>query len=102
MAVLQIEAQMGQELGSEYQKDVAMPMIAQVCSQSQLKWLPIFTPKRKTQKRHSRGGTNLVPEEIQVIFGILSTVADSASSFTKPRSLRQGSGSRGDEVNPND
>ncbi|KAL5316124.1 hypothetical protein ACEPPN_017002 [Leptodophora sp. 'Broadleaf-Isolate-01'] len=48
------------------------------------------------------GGTNLVPDEIKQIFGILSTVADGVSSFKKPKNLPKGSGKKGDDANPTD
>jgi hypothetical protein len=48
------------------------------------------------------GGTDLVPDEIKKIFGILSSVADGVSSFRKPRNLKPGSGKKGDGANPVD
>jgi hypothetical protein len=48
------------------------------------------------------GGTELVPDEIKKVFGILSTVADGVTSFAKPRNVRRGSGRRGDEGNPHE
>ncbi|KAI8262413.1 hypothetical protein K4K56_005864 [Colletotrichum sp. SAR 10_98] len=47
------------------------------------------------------GGTELVPEEIKEIFGILSSVADGVSSFVKPKASK-GSGKKGDDANPTD
>ncbi|PQE29035.1 glycoside hydrolase family 18 protein [Rutstroemia sp. NJR-2017a BBW] len=48
------------------------------------------------------GGTNLVPDDIQNVFGILSTVADGISSFKKPKNVPKGSGRKGDGANPVD
>jgi hypothetical protein len=48
------------------------------------------------------GGTQLVPDEIKKIFGILSTVADGVTSFSKPKNIRRGSGKKGDEGNPHE
>jgi hypothetical protein len=48
------------------------------------------------------GGTDLVPDEIKKIFGILTAVADGVSSFVEPRRLRRGSGRRGDDGNPHE
>ncbi|KAF3802950.1 Killer toxin subunits alpha/beta [Colletotrichum gloeosporioides] len=47
------------------------------------------------------GGTDLVPEEIKEIFGILSSVADGVSSFVKPEASK-GSGQKGDDAKPTD
>ena len=46
------------------------------------------------------GGTDLVPDEIKKAFGILSQVANGVSSFVKPKTLKPGSGRKGDEGNP--
>lgn len=48
------------------------------------------------------GGTNLVPDEIKKIFGILSEVTNGISSFKTPKSLKKGSGKKGDDGNPHD
>jgi hypothetical protein len=48
------------------------------------------------------GGTELVPDDIKKIFGILSTVADGITSFKEPKNLRRGSGRRGDDGNPHE
>ncbi|KAK2036421.1 glycoside hydrolase family 18 protein [Colletotrichum somersetense] len=47
------------------------------------------------------GGTELVPDEIKEIFGILSSVADGVSSFKTPKAAK-GSGKKGDDANPVD
>jgi hypothetical protein len=46
------------------------------------------------------GGTDLVPEEIKKVFGILSQVADGVSSFVEPKKLKKGQGKKGDDANP--
>lgn len=48
------------------------------------------------------GGTNLVPDDIKKIFGILSTVAGGVTSFKEPKKLRRGSGKKGDSGNPHE
>jgi hypothetical protein len=48
------------------------------------------------------GGTQLVPDEIKKIFGILSTVADGVTSFAKPKNVKKGSGKKGDDANPHE
>ncbi|KAH8692466.1 glycoside hydrolase family 18 protein [Phaeosphaeriaceae sp. PMI808] len=48
------------------------------------------------------GGTNLVPEEIKKLFGILSAVPSGITSFVEPKRLRRGSGRRNDDGNPNE
>ncbi|RYP13458.1 hypothetical protein DL766_009853 [Monosporascus sp. MC13-8B] len=48
------------------------------------------------------GGTDLVPEDIKRVFGILNQVADGVSSFTPPKNIPKGSGRKGDEANPID
>lgn len=48
------------------------------------------------------GGTDLVPDEIKKLFGILSTVADGVSSYKKPKNIPKGSGKKGDDANPVD
>lgn len=48
------------------------------------------------------GGTNLVPDEIKKIFGILSTVAGGISSFKPPKKIGKGSGKKDDDGNPTD
>jgi hypothetical protein len=48
------------------------------------------------------GGTDLVPDEIKKVFGILSQVADGVSSFRAPKNIPKGSGRRGDDGNPTD
>jgi hypothetical protein len=48
------------------------------------------------------GGTDLVPDEVKRVFGILSQVADGVSSFRPPRNIPKGSGRKGDDGNPTD
>ncbi|KAK4156324.1 hypothetical protein C8A00DRAFT_41196 [Chaetomidium leptoderma] len=48
------------------------------------------------------GGTDLVPDEIKKVFGILNSVADGVSSFKKPKNIGKGSGKKGDDGNPTD
>lgn len=48
------------------------------------------------------GGTDLVPEDIKKVFGILSQVAGGVSSFKTPKKLKKGSGKKGDDGNPKD
>jgi hypothetical protein len=48
------------------------------------------------------GGMELVPDEIKIFFDILSTVADGVSSFKTPKTLKKGSGKKGDDGNPHD
>lgn len=48
------------------------------------------------------GGTDLVPDDIKKVFGILSTVADGVTSFKEPKNLRRGSGKKGDNGNPHE
>jgi hypothetical protein len=48
------------------------------------------------------GGTDLVPDEIKKIFGILTAVADGVSSFVEPKRLSRGGGRRGDNGNPHE
>jgi hypothetical protein len=48
------------------------------------------------------GGTDLVPDEIKEIFGVLSNVADGISSFKPPKKIPKGSGKKGDPANPKD
>jgi hypothetical protein len=48
------------------------------------------------------GGTDLVPDNIKKLFGILSQVANGVSSFTTPKDPKKGSGKKGDGGNPKD
>ncbi|KAI1804250.1 carbohydrate-binding module family 24 protein [Daldinia bambusicola] len=48
------------------------------------------------------GGTDLVPDDIKKIFGILNQVADGISSFKAPKNIPKGSGRKGDGANPTD
>ncbi|KAH8901476.1 class V chitinase Chi100 [Thozetella sp. PMI_491] len=48
------------------------------------------------------GGSDLVPDDIKNVFGILSTVADGVSSFKEPKNIKKGSGKKGDSANPKD
>ncbi|KAF2729337.1 glycoside hydrolase family 18 protein [Polyplosphaeria fusca] len=48
------------------------------------------------------GGTDLVPDEIKKVFGILNSIPDGLSSFKKPKKIPKGSGKKGDDGNPTD
>ncbi|RYO80140.1 hypothetical protein DL764_009933 [Monosporascus ibericus] len=48
------------------------------------------------------GGTDLVPEDIKRVFGILNQVSDGVSSFTPPKNIPKGSGRKEDGANPID
>ncbi|KAF5542204.1 glycoside hydrolase family 18 [Fusarium phyllophilum] len=46
------------------------------------------------------GGTDLVPDEINQIFDLLSTIPSGRTSFKPPKKIKKGSGKKGDEGNP--
>jgi hypothetical protein len=46
------------------------------------------------------GGTDLVPEDIKKAFDIMSTVANSGSSFKPPKKFKKGSQKKGNDANP--
>lgn len=49
------------------------------------------------------GGTELVPDEIKKVFGILNSIPDGVPSFKKPKDNKgKGSGKKGDDANPTD
>jgi hypothetical protein len=48
------------------------------------------------------GGTDLVPDEVKKVFGILNQVADGISSFRTPKNIPKGSGRKGNDGNPTD
>jgi hypothetical protein len=48
------------------------------------------------------GGTDLVPDEIKKVFGILSQVADGVSSYKPPKNIKKRSRKKGDDANPTD
>ncbi|KAI0109823.1 hypothetical protein F4814DRAFT_450784 [Daldinia grandis] len=48
------------------------------------------------------GGTDLVPDDIKKVFGILNTISDGALRFKKPKNIPKGSGRIGDNGNPTD
>ncbi|KAH6851101.1 glycoside hydrolase family 18 protein [Chaetomium sp. MPI-CAGE-AT-0009] len=48
------------------------------------------------------GGDDLVPDELKQVFDVLSSLADGASSFTRPKNIPKGSGRKGDAANPTD
>jgi hypothetical protein len=49
------------------------------------------------------GGTELVPDEIKKVFGLLNSIPDGISSFKKPKDGKgKGTGKKGDDANPTD
>ncbi|KAF2420716.1 hypothetical protein EJ08DRAFT_702390 [Tothia fuscella] len=46
------------------------------------------------------GGSNVAPDDVKKVFGILSTIADGSSSFKPPKKIPKGSGWKGDGGNP--
>ena len=48
------------------------------------------------------GGTELVPDDIKKLFGILNSFADGVTSFKEPKRVKKGSGKKGDSGNPHE